>query len=462
VAVACGAILVGGCGGKQDQATRDARRSEADKQVRQKYGKGLDELETLQLVILSPHNTDIENEYEEAFSLHHAVEHGKNVDVVWRDVGGGSSSILTYLRNIYANGETSEIDVTWGGGPDNFNLMADEGILQPMTIPPDALANIPATLDGAELYDPQHRWCGSVVSGFGFLYNKPLLDRLKRQPPKLWDDLGDSRFGDLVGLADPTQSGSAATSYEMIVQSAHDWPAGWAKLLGILGNVKKFYAGAGDAADAVPSGEVAVSTCVDFYGSLRAVKYPGIIVYVSPEGQTSFNPDPIAILKNPPHPELARRFVDFVLSLEGQALWALPVGSAGGPARAYLGRQPIRRDFYEKYAGQTLPSIVDPYAAGRGMKIDEQLWSASSDLLKRLVWAAAVENREGLQAAKKKLLDNPNDEQLKAAFAALPDNVSSRDKLEGVSEQLRDAKQAEIIVTGWVDFFRDKYARMTR
>jgi ABC-type Fe3+ transport system substrate-binding protein len=157
--------------------------------------------------------------------------------------------------------------------------------------------------------DEARLWCGSAVSAFGIFYNKRLLQRLKLPEPARWEDLGAPHFFSLVGLADPTQSGSATASYELIVQSGDTWQAGWAKLLSILGNTKRFYAGTGDASEALLSGEVAVTTLIDFYGINRMAKYPDTLVYLSPKGQTSYNPDPIAILKNPPHPDLAQRLV---------------------------------------------------------------------------------------------------------------------------------------------------------
>ncbi|MBD3646810.1 MAG: extracellular solute-binding protein [Pseudomonadales bacterium] len=331
-----------------------------------------------------------------------------------------------------------------------------------MTIPPDALANITDTFGGLAMCDGERRWCGTAISGFGILYNRDLAQRLGLPEPTRWEDLGSPRYFDLVGLADPTQSGSAAAAYEMIVQSADDWPSGWAKLLNILGNAKKFYAGAGDAAEAVPSGEAVAATCIDFYGTNRMSKYPKTLVYLSPKGQTAFNPDPVAILKNPPNPELAQRFVDFLLSEQGQALWALPAGHPDGPDHATLGRQPIRRDVYEKFGDQFSSAIVNPYAVGQSLEVDTELWADSYGLLRNLVWAAAVRNVDQLKAAKKKLIETDFEPERLALFNALPENVATREAIEETDALLSDDVQRDRIVTDWITWFRDKYERVAR
>lgn len=446
--------------GEKEKSSGQAAPNRLDSTLMEKYGKPYNDLASVRLVIISPHNTDIQYEYERAFSIYHAVKYGQRVDIEWRDVGGGSTAILRHLRNIYENSDRSGIDIVWGGGDFNFEKMAGEGILQKMRIMDDALANIPYTFSGLRMYDAERRWCGSAISGYGLLYNIPLLKRLDVAPPVRWEDLGEKRFYGLIGLADPAQSGSAAASYEMIVQSGGNWQEGWDRLLGILGNTKRFYAGAGDAAEALPAGEVAVATCIDYYGISRVIKYPDTLKYVSPRGETAFNPDPIAILKNPPSPELAQRMVDFVLSLKGQALWALPVGDADGPERAALGRLPIRRDVYEIYKGRLMPQIINPFEVGQSMNIDTRIWSASFGLLRQLVWAAAVRNTEGLYAAKQKILESNFDEGLVKEFNTLPSNVSTIEKVAETAELLRDAKQNDIIVTDWISFFKEKYDRI--
>lgn len=452
-------VLGLGCG-ESSQPTFEV--AQQDDPIFQKYGKTLADLPEVKLVLISPHNIDIEYEYEIAFSRHYALNHGRRVEMEWRDVGGGSSSILNHLRNVYESSDRSGVDIVWGGGDFNFERMGEEGILQPMVLTTEAAENIPPTFGGVRMCDQEGLWCGSAVSGFGIFYNRNLLSRIGVPEPGRWEDLGESHYFDLIGLADPSQSGSAAASYAMIVQSEDTWQDGWSKLIGILGNTKKFYAGAGDAAEALPSGEAAVTTCIDFYGTNRMAKYPNTLVYVSPKGQTSFNPDPIAILRNPPNPILAQRFVDFVLSEVGQALWALPVGHRFGPVRTTLGRQPIRKDVYEKYQGDMIASIVNPYKSGQTLELDAQLWADSFGLLRHLIWAAAVRNVDFLKAAKRKLIELNFPPDRVALFNRLPENVATRDAVRQTNKLLSDRKQRDIIVTDWVSFFRDQYEEVAR
>ena len=197
----------------------------------------------------------------------------------------------------------------------------------------------------------------------------------------------------------------------MIVQSEDTWQAGWAKLLSILGNAKKFYAGAGDAAEALPSGEAAVTTCIDFYGTNRMAEVPETLVYLSPKGQTSFNPDPIAILKNPPNPVARSTFRRLrVCPRTGRRLWALPVGH---PTRAEANRarptaHPQRR-LRKLRRAVALEHRQSLRGRARPWRSTPSCGSDSYGLLRQLVWAAAVRNVDFLKAAKQKLIDTDFD-----------------------------------------------------
>jgi len=302
------------------------------------------------------------------------------------------------------------------------------------------------------------------LSGFGILYNRGILEKIRRQPPRDWQDLGDDRFLGLVELADPLQSGSAATAYRLIVMSAietpDDWPAGWARLLAVLGNVHRIADSAGSAANAPALGEAPVATCIDFYGAMRVLEAPDQLVYFTPTGQSVFSSDPISILKGAPHPELAQRFVDFVVSPAGQALWALPVGADGGPVRTPLGRQPIRRDVYALHADGLLPFLTDPYAQGQAVVLTDAKKAVHATMLRELIGAAAVANREGLTAAKTAIVRSGHRPDLVAEFNALPPNVATLDTLNDPAAKLSDPAARDALRTEWQQFFREKYQRI--
>ncbi len=455
------AVATASCGGSE--AARNPQATEAVKaEIARKWHKPLAELPVDKIVLISPHNESITNEFTWAFEVDYALSHGRRAKVEWRDVGGGGTGIVRYLRNVYDRTDTSGIDIIWGGGQVEFQKLAAEGLLTPMDLSAETLKNIPATFGGIEMRGAKNLWCGSAVSGFGFIYNRPLLQSAGVKPPETWDDIAGPECFGLICLADPMQSGSAAMAYEMIVLSEPTWPMGWAKLLGVLGNSKRFVDSAGSAANAPALGEAPIATCIDFYGAIRVAEAPEDLVYVSPKGQTVFSPDAIAILKNPPHPELAQAFADFVLSPRGQALWALKVGDPDGPIRNALGRQPIRTDVYSLYAGRFSPWTVNPYESGNEMNIDREMLKVSFGVLRNLVRAAAVDNRQYLQVARARLIETNFEPDRLAEFNRLPGNVATREGIVEVAGQLRDKTRAEKITAAWQQFFRDKYLKVSR
>ena len=104
---------------------------------------------------------------------------------------------------------------------------------------------------------------------------------------------------------------------------------------------------------------------IDFYGRFEAETSRDArtgqerMHYFNPPGGTSTGVDPIGLLRGAPHRELARAFMEFVLSLNGQKIWDFKVGAPGGPQKYALRRLPIRR---ELYAPEFAPDRADPDA----------------------------------------------------------------------------------------------------
>ena len=88
--------------------------------------------------------------------------------------------------------------------------------------------------------------------------------------------------------------------------------------------------------------------------------------YFNPPGGTSIGTDPIGLLRGAPHPALAKAFIEYVMSLEGQKLWCFKVGAPGGPEKYALRRLPVRREIYgPEYAAYRSDPEVQPYEEAR-------------------------------------------------------------------------------------------------
>jgi iron(III) transport system substrate-binding protein len=297
-------------------------------------------------------------------------------------------------RAFLASGVGIGIDLFFGGGAYDFiqqaqaGRLADSGVMaaQPGWF---TEAVIPRKVSGEPFRDPDGLWIGTVVSSFGICYNTDSLERLGvEEVPAAWDALAGPALVKQVALADPTKSGSAAKAFEQIIQQKMQQQleaapgdeeaavrAGWLAGLGLIQQISanaRFFT---DAASKVPldvsQGDAAIGMCIDFYGRFQseAVRLSGgssRLQYFTPLGGSSVGVDPIAMLRGAPHPEMARAFIEFVLSPEGQKIWNFKVGTPGGPQKFALRRLPVRKDFYvpanEPYRSD--PG-VDPYVEAR-------------------------------------------------------------------------------------------------
>lgn len=339
-------LMVGGCGRAAPEA---ATGSEAPPAI---GGQ--------ELVILSPHWEGIRYEFGHGFERWYREQTGQPVTVDWRDFGGTSDDVK-YIRSGFAKSpEGIGIDLFFGGGIPPYELLAEEGLFEPYRLPDDILEHVPVRYPGGNLYDPQFRYYGTVLSGFGILYNKEVLRRLGLPEPESWEDLAAPEAFTWVGMGDPRSSGSALMVFEIILQ-AYGWERGWEVVTRLGGNCRYFTRSSSAIPKDVALGEIAYGGAIDFYARTAIARHgANRLGFVLPKGKTVVNPDPIAILKGAPHPELAQAFVRFVMSEAGQRLWFLPTGVEGGPQRYQLLRMPILPEFYTRYA-EVSGGVTSPF-----------------------------------------------------------------------------------------------------
>ena len=188
----------------------------------------------------------------------------------------------------------------------------------------------------ADLKDPEGKWFAIHSGTMGFMVN---VDALEGKPiPRSWADLLKPEYKGLVGFLDPA---SAFVGYVGAVAANE-------ALGGSLDNFEpsiKYFKALQDNDPIVPkqtsyarllSGEIAILLDYDFNAYRAKYKDQANVEFVIPAEGTVTVPYVMSLVANAPHADNAKKALDFVLSDEGQAIWA----------RAFL--RPIRANAMPK------------------------------------------------------------------------------------------------------------------
>ncbi len=426
----------------------------------------------LELRIITPHNQDIRRAFELAFSDWHEQRYGQSVAVTYLSPGG-TNDIVRYLEDLYgtyrdASGKlipeaevSVGIDLVWGGGDYAFERRF-KPILKPLSLQSGLIdeAFPQKDLAGVSLIDPdvgvdQPKWVGVVLGSFGIIYAPEIYDVLGLPPPETWKDLARPELVGLLALADPTRSGTAATNYMMVLQRAmaaserswlddnpelagggaalenapgyrtalgKGWKEGMRLLVLMAANARYFTdSGSRPCAD-VGDGESAAGVAIDFYARVYQEQI-GVrrIQYRAPRGATAITPDPVGVLYGTRGQQevVANRFVEFLLSKEGQRLWNLDAGQSPYLPRS-LRRMPIRRDVYLDRTG--FADDENPFEIAQGFNM-QQRWMRQLGRLLPIWGAAWMDAKSTLDAAYRAVLavkDPPRREQLLFELSDIP------------------------------------------
>lgn len=337
------------------------------------------------------------------------------VQLAWQDVGGGTSAIARYIgARFQANPQGIGIDVLFGGGTDIFVRFAEQGLLEPIDLPAPLLTRIRPQLHGVPLYDPRGRWFGPMLSSFGILYNREVLRRRgDLAPPRRWEDLGRPELSGWVSGGDPRLSGSIHMVYEIILQG-RGWDDGFGLLLRLGANAHSFIRDSGTLTRMVTSGEVAAAGNLDANALSAVGREPEIMGFVLPEvetirrpagsesraGGTIINPDAVAVLQGAPRRQLARAFVEYLLSDAGQLLFLLRPGQPGGPRRHALCRLSVVEELYQRHpAAERSVGDANPFANPNVLQYQAGLSNRRWDALNDLFGAVIIDAHPDLRAA---------------------------------------------------------------
>ncbi|KYH31743.1 ABC transporter substrate-binding protein [Neomoorella mulderi] len=251
-----------------------------------------------------------------------------------------------------AQGGKPQADVLFLADAPTFQRLKDQGFLEAYTSPELNEIN-------PDFVDPDHMYTGTKLIATGIVYNTSAP-----KPEATWQFLLSEQAKNKVVMPSPFYSGAAAFNLSVLTRESF---AGWNFFEKLKANGVQIVKGNGDVKKMVASGEKPYGILINFE-ALKAKKQGSPVDFVYPREGLPVITEPVAIVKGAPHPEMARKFVDFVLSKDGQQLAAkigfyMPVRKDVPPPEGYpplseikfLQRDPkelalVREDDKKKFA----------------------------------------------------------------------------------------------------------------
>jgi len=324
------------------------------------------------LVILTSFPEDLTGVFQHAFERKYP---GTQVEVLTKPTAAG----VRYLQETAGNTTT---DLFWVSAPDAFAMLKAAGRLE--ALQPQA-SGIPASLGGNPLQDPDGTFFGFAVSGYGIMYNSRYLEAQRLPPPQEWEDLKAPAYFGHVALAAPSRSGTTHLMVEAILQG-EGWEQGWGTLKQLAGNAKAITDSSFAVPEGVNRGEFGAGIVIDFFGfAAQAAGFPVAFVYPR---ITALVPASVGLVKQAPHPQAGRAFIDFLLSDEGQELLLEPK----------ISRLPVKPAIYAK-APPGLPNPFTDPTLGAAVRFDAQLSESRYHLVNALFDRLITSRMAELRAA---------------------------------------------------------------
>lgn len=404
------------------------------------------------LVVLSPHGPEIRDAFCDRFSSWYEQKYREVLTIRWIQKG-----TLECQRELYARKQDDAgADIFFGGGVAVHQDVAARGYAEPIELDGELLAGLPGELHGQPLRAADGTWFGSALSGFGILYSKTGCAARDVPPPRGWSDLAAPAYRGWVAVADPAVSGSTLQCLVLILLE-RGWDEGWPVVLGIMANCNGVLSSSSQLAPHIRSGLAIAGLMPDFMARMSIALDPETLAYAGPEPDRAvLTPDPIMVLKGAANRVVARRFLEFVLSAEGQRLWALP-HEAGGPDGMALYRYPVRPDVYDEFADR-LVVPGNPFKSSSAPILDTKAEAAWTTLLPTLLTAACGRNHLALQRAWRIAAAEGEGSGRLAALRKPPMDAAAA--MAAAEQMQRDPESASRLAEEWTGHFRALYEQV--
>jgi iron(III) transport system substrate-binding protein len=258
------------------------------------------------LVIYSPHGRELLSLAERTFEAANP-----DVDVRWLDMG--SQDVLDRVRSERAN---PQADVWFGGPSVQFLRAVTDSLLAPNR--PSWAGHVPERSRG-----PDDLYLAAYETPAVIAYNPEAVP--DTEAPRDWDEVLEPRWKGRIVIRDPLASGTMRAIFGMAVlrglAATGDTAAGFAWLRRLDAQTSEY----------VINPALLHQKLVRQEGVLSLWDLPDILVerskgqpfaFTLPTSGTPVIEDAIALVRGAPHPDAARRFIEWVGTVEAQLLAA--------------------------------------------------------------------------------------------------------------------------------------------
>ncbi len=330
------------------------------------------------LVVVTSFPKDLTKQFKSAFEKKNP---GIKVEMLKKKTTAG----IKYIQETASNNSS---DLFWASAPDAFEVLKGDDLLAKYK---SSAKGIPDKVGAYPINDPDGYYSGFAAAGYGIMWNKRYLKAKKIPAPAQWVDLAKPIYHNHVGMSAPSRSGTTHLTVETLLQG-DGWEKGWAKWKNIAGNFKTVTERSFGVPDGVNSGAFGIGIVIDFFGlSSKGSGFPVDFIYPQ---TTTLVPANIGVIKNAPHPQAAKAFIDFLLSDQGQTILL----------DKKIRRLPVNPNTYSQ-APAGFPNPFKDSSIGSAVKFDVLLSKSRYNLVNSMFDVMITYRMDDLREATKAIQD---------------------------------------------------------
>jgi iron(III) transport system substrate-binding protein len=289
-------------------------------------------------------------------------EVAKYLEQARRDLPGMDIRVLRLstgelAARVLAEKGNPQADVIWGQAATSLIPLAKQGIIEPYV--PKGAYKIPN-----RFRDLTGMWTGVDLYVGAIGANPAELRKRGVEAPRSWADLIRPQYKGMIIMPNPTTSGTGFL-HVVAILTMFGRDKGWDYLRELDKNIAQYTRSGGAPGRMVAAGEIPIALSFDF--AILSFKRQGFPVeLIWPTEGTGYELEANALIKGAKHPDAAKRFLDWAISLPAMqeyAQWKMGVtmpGVSAGPDVPALHTVPMLK-IDLGWAGENRQSILEQW-----------------------------------------------------------------------------------------------------